>query len=200
MARKRQALKCSGHRSGDGQPCEAYAINGGKVCAAHGGRAPQVKAAAVLNVAERKAEGLLAGITDFEPVTDPLTQLQRIAGRAVRLVEVLEPVVAELKRIRYESQAEQIDGRVIVYERALDRAGKILTDLVRIGLDERVVRLQETQKRIMVEIIVGALDDIGLSGEVQQAARRAIAERFRTADAGKPQPARAALPAAGGEG
>lgn len=154
-----------------------------------------MRAAAALNVAERKAEGLLAGILDFGPVTDPLAELQRIAGRSVRLVEVLEGVVAEMKRIRYESQAEQIDGRVIVYERALDRAGKILTDLARLGLDERVVRLQEAQKRVMVEIIVGALDDIGLSGEVQQAARRAIAERFGVADAGKPQPARLALTA-----
>lgn len=40
MARKRQALKCAGHRT-NGDPCNAYAINGGKVCAAHGGRAPQ---------------------------------------------------------------------------------------------------------------------------------------------------------------
>jgi hypothetical protein len=39
-----------------------------------------VKAAAALNVAERKAEGLLAGILGFEPVTDPLSELH-CAGR-----------------------------------------------------------------------------------------------------------------------
>ena len=186
-ARKRQALKCAGHRT-NGDPCKAYAINGGKVCAAHGGRAPQVKAAAALNVAERKAEGLLAGILDFEPVTDPLTVLQQIAGRSVALVEVLEVVVAELRRIRYESQAEQIDGRVIVYERALDRAAKVLTDLVKLGLDERVVRLQEREAAMVTSVFLGALGDLGLSSEVQQAGRRAIAGRVRLAKAGKAQP------------
>ena len=42
MARKRQARRCKARRS-DGQPCRAYAITGGVVCAAHGGRAPRVR-------------------------------------------------------------------------------------------------------------------------------------------------------------
>lgn len=45
MARTRQALRCRARRT-NGQACAAYAINGGRVCSAHGGRAPQVKAAA----------------------------------------------------------------------------------------------------------------------------------------------------------
>jgi hypothetical protein len=199
MGRKRQALSCSGHRT-DGQPCQAWAINGGEVCAVHGGRAPQVKAAAAVRVAERKAEAILAGIADFEPVTDPLTQLQRVAGRAVRFVEVLEPVVAELRRIRYTTQTEQIDGRVVLYERSLDRAGKILTDLARLNLDERMARIHEAQAALMTEVFLGALADLGVSPEVQQAGRRAIAERVRLAEAGKRQPPRLALAAPAREG
>jgi hypothetical protein len=45
MPRERWAVPCSAHRS-DGEPCSAYAITGGRVCVAHGGAAPQVKAAA----------------------------------------------------------------------------------------------------------------------------------------------------------
>jgi len=192
VARTRQALKCSGHRT-NGDPCKAYAINGGTVCTAHGGSAPQVKAAAALNVAARKAEGLLAGIIDFDPVTDPIGELQRVAGRAVRLVEVLEPVVADLKRIRYTAQAEQVDGRVVVYERALDRAGKILTDLARLNLDERIARRDEAQARVVGEIVRGALADIGAPPELLEAIRPALAARFRLAEAGKPQPSRLPL-------
>jgi hypothetical protein len=47
VARNRQALRCSARRT-DGQPCGAYAITGGTVCAAHGGSAPAVRASAQL--------------------------------------------------------------------------------------------------------------------------------------------------------
>jgi len=193
MGRPRQALKCSGHRT-DGEKCQAYAINGGKVCAAHGGRAPQMKATAALNVAERKAEGLLAGITDFEPVTDPLTELQRVAGRAVRLVEVLEPVVAELKRIRYESQAEQVDGRMVVYERALDRAGKILADMARLNIEERLARVGEAQARQINHVIRGVAAEIGLA-VTEEAVRQAVARHIRMVATGERRPAPLALEA-----
>ena len=43
--RLRTRVRCAAHRS-DGRPCRAWAIHGGWVCAAHGGRAPQVAQAA----------------------------------------------------------------------------------------------------------------------------------------------------------
>ena len=43
--RLRTRQRCTARRS-DGQPCRAWAIHGGWVCAAHGGRAPQVAQAA----------------------------------------------------------------------------------------------------------------------------------------------------------
>jgi hypothetical protein len=142
-----------------------------------------------------EGEGLLAGIADFEPVTDPLTELQRVAGRAVRLVEVLEPVVAELKRIRYESQAEQVDGRVIVYERSLDRAGKILTDMARLNLDERLVRVSEAQGRLIIAAVAASFRELGLSADLQQALRPVVARHLRLVAAEDRE--RAALPAGG---
>jgi hypothetical protein len=44
-ARLRLRVRCTAHRT-DGAPCKAWAIRGGRVCAAHGGRAPQVRDAA----------------------------------------------------------------------------------------------------------------------------------------------------------
>ncbi len=198
MGRTRQALKCSSRRT-NGEPCRAYAIDGGKVCSAHGGRAPQVKAKAARVVAERKAEALLAGISDYEPVTDALGELQRLAGRALRWLDVLEGIVEELQRIRYSSETEQIDGRVIVFERAMDRAGKFLADLARLGIDERMAKLNEAQAQIIGEVIRGVLADIGLSAELREAARPAIARRLRMAAAGERQPVQLALTAAPAE-
>jgi hypothetical protein len=42
MPRRRQARRCRARRT-NGEPCKAYAITGGFVCAAHGGSAPQVR-------------------------------------------------------------------------------------------------------------------------------------------------------------
>lgn len=61
MARVRPAVRCSAHRS-NGQPCRAYAIIGGRVCRAHGGAAPQVRAAAERRILQSRLwAGLLAG-------------------------------------------------------------------------------------------------------------------------------------------
>jgi hypothetical protein len=51
LARVRQALRCSSHRT-DGEPCRAFAIEGGTVCRVHGGSAEQVRYVARLQQAE----------------------------------------------------------------------------------------------------------------------------------------------------
>jgi hypothetical protein len=53
--RPRPARRCRAHRT-NGQPCEAYAMVGGFVCSAHGGRAPHVRAAAARRFADAKAQ------------------------------------------------------------------------------------------------------------------------------------------------
>jgi hypothetical protein len=53
MARKRQARRCTARRT-DGDPCEAFAILGGTVCAAHGGSAPRVRMHGLLRYWEKR--------------------------------------------------------------------------------------------------------------------------------------------------
>lgn len=55
MPRNRPARPCSARRT-NRQPCRGFAIVGGRVCAAHGGRAPQVRAAADRRVLERQLQ------------------------------------------------------------------------------------------------------------------------------------------------
>ena len=51
MARKRQARKCTAHRT-DGKPCSAWAMIAQEVCHAHGGLAPQARYAAYVRQTE----------------------------------------------------------------------------------------------------------------------------------------------------
>lgn len=194
MGRKYQTLKCSGHRT-DGQPCGAWAITGGTVCVAHGGGAPQVKAKAAANVAERKAQALLEGITDFEPITDPTAELARLAGRVVRWLDVLEGIVSDLHRIRYTAETEQIDGRVIVFERAMDRAGKLLVDIAKLNLDERMVRVSEAQGKLVIAAMLAAFRELGITAEVQQELRPVVARHLRLTATVEQERGQVALPA-----
>ncbi len=51
MAKARAALRCTAHGQKTGKPCPNPAISGMTVCWRHGGRAPQVRAAAALRLA-----------------------------------------------------------------------------------------------------------------------------------------------------
>ena len=77
--------RCKAQTSrGPGGPCRNYPIYGSTVCRAHGGGAPQVKAAADRRLAMNEALAELArrGIT---PVDNPLAALAEVAGENARL-------------------------------------------------------------------------------------------------------------------
>ncbi len=66
---------------------------------------------------------------------------------------------------------------VAAYERALDRAGRILTDTARLGLKERFVRLRSAQGEQIAKVIREALDDLGVAPE-REAVRLTVIGRF----------------------
>ena len=76
---------CSAHRS-NGQPCRRAAINGGNVCATHGGRSPQVKRAARVRLemaADRMAKELLGiASADDAPPAVKLAAIRDALDRA----------------------------------------------------------------------------------------------------------------------
>lgn len=79
------ARTCSAHRS-NGQPCRRAAINGGTVCATHGGRSPQVKRAARVRLemaADRMAKELLGiASADDAPPAVKLAAIRDALDRA----------------------------------------------------------------------------------------------------------------------
>ena len=74
-----EPVKCTAHKSTNGEPCGNWAIKGGTVCRYHGGSAPQVKAAA-----DRRWRERLDAMID--PALDRLEALSESAAtEAVKL-------------------------------------------------------------------------------------------------------------------
>lgn len=119
---------------------------------------------------------------DTTRVANPLQSLLELAAEEMALKDELKRRVVALKEDewRYEGQAgEQIHGIIQLYERALDRTGRRLTALVRLGIEERLARVTERQARLVEAAVAGALADTGLPQDVQDRAREAAARRLR---------------------
>lgn len=137
-------------------------------CKLHGGATRNHRAAAAVRQVETEARRALAGLGVSEPVANPLLELQRLAGEIVSFKDALRAMVERLNSVRYDGPVgEQIRGEIVVYERALDRCGRVLRDIVALRIDERLVEIQtrvsEQQGRAVATVIRGVLDDLELT-------------------------------------
>lgn len=101
--------------------------------------------------------------TPATPVHNPIGELQRLAGEAVRLKDILTEKASELEQLTVPGNEDLIHGVVILLERALDRCATILTAMVRLNLDERLVLFEEERTRMLASLIRRILDPLELS-------------------------------------
>lgn len=168
------APKCGGtNRQGD--PCGNTAGKntdhfGSGNCASHGGATLTGRKAAGTERIERLLHRL-----DAKPCDDPLAALRLLAGRALAVEETIGQMVNELTSIRYESVAggEQLRSEVAVLERAMDRAGKLLVDIAKLNIDERLVRVTEKQAAMAEQALMATLSEMGMdAGQQTEACAR----------------------------
>ena len=168
--------QCSAHNR-QGNPCGRPAMLGATVCDFHGGKAPRVRAKATQRLVESRARQVLdrEGVA---PVTDPITALQQLAGEVVALKDLLAAKVSDLGAWRYDSRlgAGQLRSELLLLERAQDRAGRLLTDMAKLGLEERAVRLTEQQAALIAQVLQRVLERLGL---YRNDVRVALADELR---------------------
>lgn len=171
--------KCTA-RSGraDGR-CRRWPTRGASVCSSHGAAAKQVKGKAYRRIAESRAAVVLSR-QGYEPLTNPLVALGELAAEVVATREMFRDKFALLNAadmLRYldKKGAEQLRSEVALYERAVDRCSRLLTDMARIDLEGRLVRLTERQANLVAQVLRAALADFGLDpgdDDVRQAVGR----------------------------
>ena len=139
--------------------------------------------------------------------TDAATALLSALGRATGAVEFYASAVSELPMHPVIERDD--DGRIVrsedgvygptyhasgrrtgeakphvlvqLFHESLDRQASIAAATLRAGVDERRIRLQEADARVLYSAVVSALGQAGLTPAVAQRVQSAIAENLRAA-------------------
>ncbi len=169
-----------------GSRCQKTPVPGATVCRYHGGAAPQVALAAARRVARNEAVADLAG-RDIPPISDPGHSLLRAAGEMEALKDALGERAAALQEAQItvtDKQGQQALAAVITaYEQSLRGLSDTLVRILKLGLQDRQVRVQEAQSRLLVEAVTKALasPEADLTFDQIQTIRRLVAENLSNA-------------------
>jgi hypothetical protein len=198
-------LTC-GAKKRDGNPCGAAPIKGGKRCVRHGGKAPQVQAAAARRVAEAdakeqmvKAVRTLGLPIDIDPGKALLDEIHWTAGHVAWLRDKVQDLEEE-ELVWGKTQHEDGVGPQGVVDVTTEKAGpsvwyelymkerdhlaKVCSLALRAGIEERKVKLAESQGLLVADVIRRILGALGLTPEQQQLVPEIVPRELRALAAG----------------
>jgi hypothetical protein len=176
--------KCRSHTKA-GTPCMATPREGAYVCRKHGGNAPQVLAAAKrrLQAAEAFGEATALGIAvETTPVESLEAMLWESAGAVCYLRDRVASLGAEITVDEFgPGGAHKFTAHplVMLYNSERDRHAALAAVCIKLGLDERRVRLAEEQGDRIFGGFTRACQAANLTSEQVETMRRAFAAELR---------------------
>ena len=195
-----------GAKKRDGEPCGAVPIRGGRRCVRHGGKAPQVKAAAELRLATAAAQKQLETAVrtlglpvDIDPGKALLDEIHWTAGHVAWLREKVQELQAEDLVWGREKHEDGVGPQGIVdvttekagpsvwyelYLKERDHLAKVSALALRAGIEERKVKLAESQGALVADVIRRVLDALGLTPEQQLLVPSVVPRELRALAAG----------------
>ena len=199
-------VRCQKHNR-RGVQCGGFALVGLDACVLHSGRSKaEAKRVGQENIAQREAEEMLARLTaEGTPVTDPLGELQRVAGGIIAmrdgaraLVRALETAAADTPEQNdeddvpvgvtassglavYTPSGLDLHPFVKLAERMEDRARAVLVDMSKLGYEERQVRIAEHDSMVLEAALIAALGDVGIDPAL---VLPVLGEKLRAIEAG----------------
>lgn len=200
--------RCWSRAKGSGGQCRKWAMQGQNVCELHGGRAPQSIAKAKERIAEAKAKRLVAiyGCKIETTATAALLdEVQWTAGHVAWLrerVQQLEgdalvdegngqhPLIWGVTRektggedygITYEAEP---NVWLKLYQAERTHLAKVCEAAIRAGIEERRVRLAESQGALVAEAIRAILKDLNLTDDQQARVSEVVPRHLRALASG----------------
>lgn len=159
--------QCIGTVRSTGERCRKQAMAGQRICRSHGGGAPQNMAAAARRQQEAEATALLADRKIWNenaaPTTDPVAELLALSGRLRDAVATLGARLENTTPCVCCGTSGEMDGvRVLAFNKTIAASEKVLTNLARLGLEDRRVRVAERQVDLMLAGLVAGLAAAGI--------------------------------------
>jgi hypothetical protein len=175
------AARCSSTSRRSGERCKNPAVTGSDParCRFHLFRkVSDVKAELEVAARQREAVAVLQA-HGAQPVEDPVGELLQLGGdfqaRTQAAARILERLCTD------SAPAEMTQAAERAHERWADRYARLLTDLARLGIEERHVRVREADARRIVAAVDGALAEADLSEDQRAAVRSLIVDHLRRA-------------------
>ena len=171
---------CKGHRN-DGGPCHRWPADGAPVCRQCGGTARQVVDAAKRRRIEREARQAMTtyGLpVDVDPAEALLQEVHHTAGHVAWLREQVAAISPEAlvwgrTKTRQGRGAEgpidvtdegaELNVWLQLYQQERKHLVAVCSAALSAGVEERRVRLAESQGATLAGVIRAVLDDLGLS-------------------------------------
>jgi hypothetical protein len=173
-----------GAKTRAGGTCKRVALTGTNRCQFHGGKSPQVQAAIRRRSEEAHCRTLLERLGEPEPVGHPVEELLGIASEAKAWSGVLRERLSELQSFESHDRtgAEQEKAVVSLYERSLDRTGRILHELASLDLDTRLAVSEQERARLLLNLVLRVLEasDLNLDARQILTARARVATELRS--------------------
>lgn len=160
--------RCGATSKRSGERCRAMAVLGTDPprCRHHLGRKLSVVKAEI--AAQRTADKLFADYPDIDPRDDnALDDLLKIKNQIMKWNAVCETMVGSLNEVRYKSRSagEQLRAEIALFERSQDRAARVLTDLVKLGIEQRIERtytaIRDRDTDTLTAVITRSLTELG---------------------------------------
>lgn len=187
---------CTAHTSG-GRPCRKPPIQGGDVCATHGGSAPQVRAAAQRRLDMQAAARELAVLGEpiaIDPAAALLSLVHHKAGevawlRAMVQTDDVDDLVWGITREKEggDDHGTTREAKPSIWwamlRTAEDQLAAYAAAAIKAGVEERRVRIEERQGALVAQVIRRSLEGVlaalvaaGMHEQLRAVYAQAVAE------------------------
>jgi hypothetical protein len=163
-------------------------------CKFHGGSTPNGETAGERLMIKKESEAIVVQERQLPrtigerlslpgPIAPPEVEVMRLAGEMKEWTSILRQEMSDLLSLDITDAAgiEHARAKVELYERAIDRYSELIQFMIKIGVRERVVAIQEQQGQALASLVLSLITNpqLNLSAIQIELARTLFSERAR---------------------